>query len=206
MKTHKKCSICESTLKVCNSAIGFLCGKHYIQYKRYGKILNRTKYDSNEIEVVKDCAYIVLYDNKNIPIGKAIIDIKDIEIVKKFKWCLCKNGYVKNSNHKYLHRILLEEDKLYVDHINGNTLDNRRCNLRACTNADNLKNRIKIPKNNTSGIIGVRFRKDRNKWYAEIQYNGNKVNLGSFSNLEDAIKARKEAEIKYFGKYKSITQ
>ena len=51
----------------------------------------------------------------------------------------------------------------YVDHINGNTLDNRKQNLRIISNANNLKNRIKLPSNNTSGIIGVRYRKDRNK-------------------------------------------
>lgn len=49
------------------------------------------------------------------------------------------------------------------------------------------------------GILGVRYRADRNKWYAEIQFN----NLGSYTEKEDAIKARLEAEIKYFGKYKS---
>lgn len=91
----------------------------------------------------------------------------------------------------------------YVDHINGNTLDNRKQNLRIVSNADNLKNRTKLPSNNTSGVIGVRYRKDRNKWYAEIQYNNNKINLGSYIEKNDAIKVRLAAELKYFGEYKS---
>lgn len=95
------------------------------------------------------------------------------------------------------------ESDLFVDHINGNKLDNRKSNLRICCNADNLKNRVKLPSNNTSGILGVRYRADRNKWYAEIQFNKQKINLGSYTEKEDAIKARLEAEIKYFGKYKS---
>lgn len=81
---------------------------------------------------------------------------------------------------------------LTVDHINGNTLDNRKCNLRLCTNVDNLKNRINLPKNNTSGILGVRFRKDRNKWYSELQVNGKTIRLGSYLTKEEAIKARKK--------------
>ena len=69
--------------------------------------------------------------------------------------------------------------------------------------SDNLKNRIKLPSSNTSGILGVRYRSDRGKWYAEIQVNNRKICLGSYTNKEDAIRARLEAEIKYFGEYKS---
>ena len=89
------------------------------------------------------------------------------------------------------------------DHVDGNKLDNRRSNLRACSNANNLKNRVNLPSNNTSGIIGVRFRKDRNKWYAELQVDGVTHRLGSYVTREEAIKARLEGELKYFGKYKS---
>lgn len=199
----KKCTICNSTTKVCNSEIGLLCGKHYLQYTRHGRILERTSYDSNEIKLKEDYAVIVLYNRNGESIAETLIDKEDINIIKNSKWCKDKNGYVKNSSQKYLHRIILNEDSLYVDHINGNTLDNRKSNLRVCSNADNLKNRVTLPKNNTSGIIGVYFVKSRNKWRAEIQYNNNKINLGSYTNKEDAIKARLEAELKYFGEYKS---
>lgn len=193
--THaKRCPICrklyrksyDSTNKVCNSSIGLLCGKHYLQYKRYGKIQNRTKSDSNEIVLKEDYAIIILYNNKSEPIAETLIDIEDIDKIKNSKWCKDKNNYVKNSNQEYLHRIIMEES-----------------NLRICCNADNLKNRVKLPSNNTSGILGVRYREDRNKWYAEIQYNKQKINLGSYTEKDDAIKARLEAEIKYFGIYKS---
>lgn len=97
----------------------------------------------------------------------------------------------------------MDESILFVDHINGDKLDNRKNNLRICSNADNLKNRVKLPSNNTSGILGVRYRADRNKWYAEIQCNRQRIRLGSYIDKEDAIKARLTAEYKYFGKYKS---
>ena len=58
----KHCCICNSSTKVCNTPIGLLCRKHYLQYKRHGKILNRTKYDSNEIKIDNDIAIIFLYN------------------------------------------------------------------------------------------------------------------------------------------------
>ena len=203
MKEIKKCSVCGSTNKVCNTEIGLLCGKHYNQFKRHGKILERTKYDPNEIKVLDEYAIIVLYDKDANPIAEALIDKTDIELVKNSKWCVDKNNYVKNSKQEYLHRVILNEQNLYVDHINGDTLDNRRDNLRICSNADNLKHRVNLPKNNTSGILGVRFREDRNKWYAELKANRVTHRLGSYVTKEEAIKARLEGELKYFGEYKS---
>lgn len=203
MKQIKTCCICGNCNKTVNTDIGILCGKHYLQYIRYGKIKLRTKYDPNEIKEFSDYAVIYLYDRDSEVIAEALIDKEDIPKVINSKWCKDKNGYVKNSKQEYLHRILFNKTDLFIDHINGNKLDNRKENLRICNNADNLKNRVKLPKNNTSGILGVRFREDRNKWYTEIQCNKEKIYLGSFSSLEEAIKARLNGELKFFGKYKS---
>lgn len=203
MKDIKKCSICGSIIKVCNTEIGLLCGKHYLQYKRHGKIQNRTRYDSNEFIIDRDLVRIFLYNKEGNKIAEALIDRENYNLVNDCKWCLDKNGYVKNSKQEYLHRIITKETSLYVDHINGNKLDNRKSNLRVCSNADNLKNRVKLPISNTSGILGVRYRTDRGKWYAEIQVNNRKIYLGSYINKEDAIRARLEAEFRYFGEYKS---
>lgn len=203
MKQTKTCCICGNSNKTVNTDIGILCGKHYLQYIRYGKIKSRTKYDPNVIEEFSNYAIIYLYNKDGDIIAETLIDKEDIPKVINDKWCRDKNGYVKNSKQGYLHRILLGETNLFIDHINGDKLDNRKRNLRICNNADNLKNRVKLPKNNTSGILGVRFREDRNKWYAEIQCNKEKIYLGSFSSLEDAIKARLNGELEFFGKYKS---
>lgn len=54
---------------------------------------------------------------------------------------------------------------------------------------------------NTSGVKGVHYDKDRNKWKSEICVNNKKIMLGRFENKDDAIKARCDAEIKYFGEY-----
>lgn len=87
------------------------------------------------------------------------------------------------------------------DHINGNTLDNRRANIRFVTVQQNNHNhgRSKV---NTSGHTGVRWEEGRKKWLARIKINDKAINLGRYSRLEDAIAARKSAEIKYFGEYR----
>lgn len=167
----KYCCICNSSTKVCNTPIGLLCGKHYLQYKRHGKILNRTKYDSNEIKIDNDIAIIFLYNKTGDKIAESLVDKEDVEKLFPNKWCLDKNNYVKNSKQEYLHRIILTAPEgVYIDHINGNTLDNRKENLRICTDGENVSNRTKLGTNNTSGILGVRFNNQRNKWYSEIQY------------------------------------
>lgn len=67
------------------------------------------------------------------------------------------------------------------------------------TNINNLT--AKIPKNNTSGVKGVSFRKDRGRWVAQIDFKGKHYYLGSYMEKEKAIKARKLAEDKMFGDF-----
>lgn len=83
----------------------------------------------------------------------------------------------------------------YVDHINHNTLDNRRCNIRVTTNAANLRNG-RLRKNNKSGNVGVGFY--FGKWYAGIKVNYKRINLGTFKSKSQAIEARKQAEKLYW--------
>ena len=198
----KSCCICGSQNKICHTDIGYLCGKHYLQYKRHGKC-TRTKYDSNEFIRENNIVKIYLYDKNGNKINEAVVDSDKYDLVKNYKWCVDHNGYVRNSNQEYLHRLIMNAENLFVDHINGNKLDNRLSNFRLCTNSENIKNHIKLNKNNTSGIVGVRYRKDRHKWYAEIQCDNKVIRLGSFSKKEDAIKARIDAEIIYFKEFKS---
>ena len=56
-----------------------------------------------------------------------------------------------------------------------------------------------MQKNNTSGVVGVSYAKDRNKWASQIKVNNKTISLGHFLKKEDAIKVRKEAELLYFG-------
>lgn len=97
-----------------------------------------------------------------------------------------------------LQRFLLNDPKgKYVDHINGNTLDNRDENLRVCSNSDNLRNG-KIRPNNTSGYKGVWWSERANRWSAEIKVNYRKITISGFRNFSDALGARIALETEYW--------
>ena len=120
------------------------------------------------------------------------------------KWCVViKRGRpyfqkrLPGNKLVELHRWLMGEPKgKYVDHISGDTLDNRRSNLRVCSNAANIRNG-KIRTNNTTGVTGVRQPRGK-KWEARIRVNYKIIILGFFDKFEDAVNARKQAEKKYF--------
>jgi hypothetical protein len=125
-----------------------------------------------------------------------LVDKEDFDWLNKYNWYLI-NGYAGTQINKkkvYMHSLLNKTNgKLQTDHINQNKLDNRRKNLRSVTLLQNSRNRDKN-KNNTSGYKGVTWVKGRNRWLAHIKVNFKLVNLGRFININDAIKARKEAE------------
>lgn len=83
-----------------------------------------------------------------------------------------------------------------VDHINGEKSDNSWANLREVTHSQNNMNQ-KLGVRNSTGVIGVRFRKQRNKWVAFISYQGKQKHIGHYNNFFDAVCARKSAEIEY---------
>jgi len=114
-----------------------------------------------------------------------------------------KSGYVRVIyKHKYyrVHRLAwlyvygyLPEE---IDHINKVRSDNRLKNLRECTRSENQRNRTQN-KNNTSGVTGVCFDTESNRWLSQINIDGKQVKLGRFLVFSDAVNARKNAEILY---------
>lgn len=139
----------------------------------------------------------------------SIINTSDINLIVIYKWCAwfnksSKSYYAKSNigNHKVvsLHRFLLgvTDPKLHVDHINGNTLDNRRSNLRICTAAENTKNHTKPHPRNKSGFRGVCWSKDKLKWKAYITLSGKHKHLLYSHNLIEAAKAFDDAAIEYY--------
>ena len=88
-----------------------------------------------------------------------------------------------------------EWPKGFIDHINGVKTDNRRENLREATQTQNSQNRRKAK--GISGVVGVSWDNRTQKWNPSIKVNGVKKHLGLFSDLDDAIAARKQAEVKY---------
>lgn len=204
------CCICDSTKDVKKYKKGnYYCSRHHNQMKEKGKT-ERTRFDKNEIVVFDDYAEIFLYDRNQKIVGKTKIDLDDVEKCKNEKWHMKKSKSEKPYAQKRTGRILLhhfvlgfiKKDKLEIDHINGDSLDNRKINLRIVTHAENIRNQRKLPKNNTSGHMGVYWSPRNKNWIARIKTNNKTIHLGCFQNIEDAIEARKKGEIKYFGKDK----
>ena len=90
----------------------------------------------------------------------------------------------------------------FIDHIDGDKINNKINNLRLATKSQNNMNRSILGSNNNSGYTGVGWNKKDKKWSARITIDGVRKFLGYFINIEDAIKARKEGEIKYFGEFR----
>lgn len=141
-------------------------------------------------------------------VENSFFDLEDYDKIKEYTWCRRHEGYAgctrkENGKSKMYnaYRIIMgvEDSKLEVDHINGDKWDNRKCNLRIVTHADNTKNR-KLSSRNKSGYTGVRQVKNGN-WTASIRCNGNDIWLGSYKTKEEAIGARKAGEEKYFGEF-----
>lgn len=85
---------------------------------------------------------------------------------------------------------------IQIDHVNGVRSDNRLANLRMVTNAENQRNRS-MPRDNTSGVMGVDWKKRDRKWRAQIVVAGRNMHLGNFDTLEAAATARAKAERDY---------
>lgn len=139
-------------------------------------------------------------------------DLDDYDKIKDYYWSYDSNGYVraviKNKKIVKLHRLVMDVENLdiEVDHKthpynNEHKIDNRKSNLRVVTKSQNIMN-SSLRSDNSSGCPGVSFHKRDQKWYTSITINQNTIWLGSFINFEDAVKARKNAEIKYFGEYR----
>ncbi len=101
----------------------------------------------------------------------------------------------------FLHRVVLDAPKgKQVDHINGDGLDNRKENLRICTNAENNRNRRPYPYGD-SKFKGVSWAKRDEKWRATIKMNGKRIHLGYFTREIDAANAYDAAAIERFGEF-----
>lgn len=132
-------------------------------------------------------------------------DLEDYDKIKDYCWHKDKNDYVIShiANSKKcikMHRLIFSHTNDFIDHINHCVYDNRKSNLRIVTHSQNMRNH-KIHINNSSGVSGVSWHKKANKWWAYINVDGKRINLGYFDKFEDAVKARKNAEEKYFGEF-----
>ena len=118
--------------------------------------------------------------------------------------CLLDNGYrsiaIQGYTYKshrlawlHVHGVWPTED---IDHINGDKADNRLCNLRQATRHENMQN-LSVGKANSTGYVGVSFRRRSQRWQAYITLARKRVHLGFFASVELAVSARATAKAKF---------
>ena len=142
---------------------------------------------------------------------EAVIDASDAELVADRNWWVETSGaniYAKRKFRRdggmicvWMHRVLLgAQGNVYVDHIDGDGLNNRRNNLRLATNAQNQFNQ-RMRSDNKSGYRGVSFRKSDGTWTAQIKANGRRHYLGIYKTPEEAHAAYCKASAELHGEF-----
>lgn len=133
--------------------------------------------------------YIVVKIISKGKVFDCLIDKNDYEKIKEIRWSIC-NEYAYNKTFGFLHRYITNcDDNMTVDHINHDKLDNRKCNIRICSNQQNNWNKKSK---------GYYWNKRNKNWNAEIRINNKKIFLGAFNDEELAKQVRRDAEKKYF--------
>lgn len=106
-----------------------------------------------------------------------------------------------------MHRELIEVPEGFViDHKNGDTLDNRKSNLRACKQSENAKNQTKKRSDNTSGYKGVTWWKRDGNWKAQLYVDGKNINLGYFDCKHEAAMMYNFWAKDIFGEFASLNK
>lgn len=137
--------------------------------------------------------------------GSFIIDADKVSVLDDYLWHIDPAyGYVCSTTTRHtvrLHRIITNcPDDMMVDHINHDILDNRMCNLRICTNRENIRNRGAQKNNKSTGVKGV-WPNGKNGYMARIKTKDEPLYLGTFPTIKQASDAYDEAAIKYFGEF-----
>lgn len=143
-------------------------------------------------------------DYKLIPLTKgkfAKVDNEDFEKLKNINW-VYNNKYARNIKSGYMHRFIMNTPiNMDTDHINHDTLDNRKYNLRICSRSKNNMNTISVDVNKKSIYKGVTWFKRDLKWKSQIMINYKNIHIGYFTSEIEAAKAYDKKAKELFGEF-----
>jgi hypothetical protein len=179
-------------------------------------------YLKNKYRIENNVVFMTLKNKKGL-ILETCFDADDLEKIIKLdlswhlKWdnktqsyyVKATESYIDTATNKrkqrtiHLHRIIVGvvNNLLYVDHINHDTLDNKKANLRITNKRENMCNRPKPNTNNSSGYRNVTYEKQTKKWIVQLQIDGKNTKLGSFEDVHDAGRYAKEKRSEIYGEY-----
>ena len=199
----RECCICGDTFHSSFKGNDY-CSKHYSQMWRYGYIVERTIYDKNVFIEEGNITRMITFNKKCEGSGEVLIDTSDVERVKQYKWYVsvrksklyCYSSI--NGKKVALHRFIMNSSEV-IDHINGNSLDNRKSNLRAVTPQQNCCNK-KIHSKFFSGIIKTNYKRDL-PYMVFFTHKNKESYLGSYATYEEAALIRLKKEKELWGKH-----
>lgn len=139
----------------------------------------------------------------------AIVDDEDFEYLNHWKWYCSSRGYARSNawdgKKGYtisMHRLVNHTPNGYqTHHVNGDTLDNRKSNLRTVTATQHHQSNQRLGINNHSGYRGVGWNKNTHKWRARIQKDGKLIHLGLFDTPQEANKTYLQAAKELYGEF-----
>lgn len=192
----KVCSLENCSSEIYNHA--YLCNRHRIQLQRHGRIA--PTYREHRPAIIDGSI-------AKIPLGLSreytIVD-REFSYLDKYKWSKDPLGYARSNlegKSILLHRMVIKPPRgMSTDHINHDTLDNRRANLRTCTQGQNNMNSRKR-RGATSIFKGVSWNTHARKWVAQVSINKKNIYLGCFVSETAAAKAYNKEAIKLFGDF-----
>lgn len=187
------------------------------------KLIDKEDYVKNKYKI-KGNTTIIYLNKQDGSVMEALIDTEDLDKLKDFdyKWGAAwdprvpghyarSSVYTGMKNGKgtckmvYLHRYIINaEEGEYVDHINRNTLDNRKRNLRKTSQSENMQNRSGANSNNTTGYRNVSYVKGEGKYIVQLQIDGKNTRLGAFDDVHEAGRFAEKMRKKYYGKHRGV--
>lgn len=139
----------------------------------------------------------ILYKNE---IVSTYIDVEDYEVASKYSWRISKkklkyyvvSGSFKKGTMIYLHQLVFGNDstKMEIDHIDGNSLNNMKSNLRLVTHQENVDNIRATRIDNQIGIRGIVYNKNRKLYQVDFTYHGKRYYVKSWKTIEEAVWCR----------------